>query len=193
MALATLADLKAHLGIPTADTSQDARLTAILAGVEVWLIQTAAANGRALKLEEDRVDLVDGGGSPRLFLPRRPVVAVTSIKVDGAGTPTWDDITLVPASSYRVYPDMGLVKRLAGDWPQGHQNVQVTYDVGYGVPPANLTLGVLALAAYFATQAGKEGLASERIGNYSYSLQVLDQVPGLSLLLERYLCGPAAV
>jgi hypothetical protein len=194
MAIATLPELKAHLGIPLADVSQDAKLTAILAGVETWITETAAANGRAVAKETARVDLLDGTGSARLFLPRRPVIAVTTIKVDGNARPTWDASTLVAASGYRVYLDTGIVKRLSdAEWTEGLQNVQVTYDVGYAAIPANLKLGVLTMAAYFAGEGGGKGLKSETLGKYSYTMQDVEQVPGLLLLLAPYLGFPVAL
>jgi hypothetical protein len=48
------------------------------------------------------------------------------------------------------------------------------------------------VCAHIATQAGKEGLASERLGNYGFSLQALEQMPGLALLLEPYIGGLGA-
>ena len=194
MSLATLAELKAHMGITLSDTSQDAKLTAILAGVEAWITETAAANGRAIVRETGRVDLLDGTGSFRLFLPRRPVILVTSIKVDGNATPTWDASTVVAASGYRVYADTGIVKRLSdAEWTEGLQNVQVTYDVGYAAIPANLKLGCLTMAAYFAGEGGGKGLKSETLGKYSYTMQDVEQIPGLLLLLAPYLGFPVAL
>ena len=193
MSLATLTDLKNHLGLAAADTSQDAKLTTILAGVENWLDTIAAKNERALGLEENRLDYVDGTGSGRLFLPRRPVIQVREIRMERNLLQTFSDASIVEASSYRVYPDTGIVRRLVGHWHAGAQNIMVTYDVGYATVPAGLQTGFLLLCAYFATQASKEGLASERIGNYGYSLQTIQQIPGLSLILDPYISGLAAL
>lgn len=193
MALATLDDLKSHLGILSSDTSQDTRLTALLAGVANWIHTIAAKNGRALKYEQNRVDYLDGTGSHRLFLPRRPVIQVDEIRMSHSIMPVFPDETVMNPRDYAVYLENGVVQRVIGHWHRGVRNIMVTYDCGYKETPPGLNSGLLLLCAYFATQAGKEGTASEKIGNYSYNLQAMNEIPGLALILDPYICGVEAL
>jgi len=80
--------------------------------------------------------LLDGDGTPVLFLDDRPVITVSSLIVDG--------YKLNPLE-YKVYGEGGYIKLsgleivpgkiLKGAFPEGEQNIEVTGQFGYTVIP----------------------------------------------------------
>jgi len=192
MALATLADVKAHLGIPSNNTTQDAALTADLAGAAAWVAETARANGVQLEESKDYIELLDGQDSHRLFTSLRPIQKVTEVRMDNNDDPLWDDDSIVDAALYRVYGPLGLLKKETR-WTEGFQNIKIKYDAGYATGAnqlAQVKTGVCMLTAHLHGVAGKEGLSSEKIGNYSYTTAEAQKVPGLMLLLGSIISPP---
>lgn len=191
MSVAVLSDLKTHLQIPVGNTTRDAQLTAILAGTEDLVLKLAADVGIQIVKETGLEALLDGGDSTRLFLPLRPVIAVTSVQLSSDqvwGTEEAPE-NVVEATKYRWYPRIGMIKRVDGSvWTMGAQNVRVIFSAGYDPTPVGVKHGIVTLAAVLSGQAGKEGIASEKIGDYSYSLQDLEQTsPGAYKLLAPYI------
>jgi hypothetical protein len=182
MAIATLADLKTHMGITASD--QDAKLTVILSGVERWLKDAAKAAGIALEKETVTEDL-DGEGAGRLFLRYRPVISVTTVYE--SDSQVFDATTEVAAADFRLYKEIGMLKRENGAWLDEAQGVRVIYEAGYATPPETAKLGILVFAAYLAGQAGKEGFSQERLGEYAYALRALEEVPAAKELLAPYI------
>jgi len=190
MSITVLTDLKTHLGIT--DSSQDTKLSAILAGAEALVKSWARDAGIILEKETVTEDL-DGQDSTRLFLSFRPVLAVT--KVYQSLVWLWDATTELAATKFRLYKPLGMLKRAdGGTWLDGVQSVHVEYSAGYDPAPADLKQGIVTLAAFFAGQAGKEGKASETIGSYSYSLQDLQlSAPAVKMLLDPYVNRPVVL
>jgi Phage gp6-like head-tail connector protein len=129
MPLATLDQLKLMLGIT--DTSQDALLTQILAGVDRAIYSFTKRD----VLEEVTVTLImSGNGRPDLVLPHRPVTSITSVHVDqdgywGDGTNPFPAETLwTPGVHYSLIRDgygvgpggkSAILRRLGGALPGG--------------------------------------------------------------------------
>ena len=67
-----------------------------------------------------------------------------------------------------LYPDRGIVEYPCGFTP-GNKNLRVTYRAGYRNIPGDLNLICKKLVANVWMNRDKEGLISEKIGNYSYS------------------------
>ncbi len=185
MSIAMVADVKTHLSIT--GTDKDAVLTAIVAGAEANVVRLAKDAGILLVTEEVSEQL-DGADSERLILSYRPVVAVSGVWVSEARSFT--DAAKIAETAYVVYARTGILRRVDGDdFPEGVQNVKVTYHAGYGeAAPADLTEGIVLLAAAIYGQVGKEGLSGERIGDYSYTVASLqERVPAAYALLAPYI------
>lgn len=124
-ALVSLADTKAHLGIPALDTTQDMRVER--------LINTAS------QLIEDHTDRKltyqsydvrrDGRRADRLVLPEWPVVAITSVYDDAS----WEfqPQTVIDPTEYGVEEESVLVLKNGRKFARGNRNVRVTYTAGY--------------------------------------------------------------
>lgn len=123
---------------------------------------------------QNAADLVrlDGTGTDTVLLPQLPVSEVTGVSVNGAALTT-DDFT---------FTEQGHLIRTAGTatwtswssngcppayWPEGRQNVEVTYKHGYSVSssrsdvPADVRSVALAIASRLITQGDA---LSETIG-----------------------------
>ncbi len=185
MSLASLSDLKTHLGITVSD--KDAALTALLAGAEANVVRLARDAG-VLLVTEEVTEQLDGADSERLILSSRPVVSITGVWVSEARDFT--DSNKLAATACVVYSRIGILRRVDGDdFPEGAQNVKVTYRAGYGeTAPADLKEGIVVLAAALYGQIGKEGVQSETIGDYSYTLASLkERAPGAYAFLAPYI------
>jgi hypothetical protein len=76
--LSTVAKLKAHLGIPAADTSKDTLLETLLKGSSAYI---ETETHRKLGLQEHDVKL-DGPGGDMLTLPQYPVAEIATLEID---------------------------------------------------------------------------------------------------------------
>lgn len=137
MALTTLAKLKLWLGIADATTTFDARLTQLLAAVEEAIESFC---GREFASVSETL-VLDGNGRASISLPRYPVTAVSSIKIDtegefGAGTE-------VALADVIIKNSAGvLVRRGGAIWPYAPQSIQVVYTGGLTSIPADLQQAV---------------------------------------------------
>jgi len=181
MMLSTIAKLKAHLGIPAADTSKDAKLTTILSGASTYIEgQTArkfAAQVHRLKLS--------GDGSDELVLPQYPIVnagtdadpdpAITTLKLDGV-----DILAEIAAGTIEVDLEAGILYR-ENDWREDKRNIEIVYSAGFSLPsdesgesgvsagnvPEDLEMAVLRLAARIYERSTAEGVQSVSAGSFS--------------------------
>lgn len=137
------AEAKDHLNIPAADTSADEELRGFIASVTEVVEDIVGAVVRRTVVET-----VDGGRSHvRVFTT--PLLSVTQILADGV---------VVDPGEY-VARSSGLITRRTGVWPAGLRNIEVTYDAGRDVTPANVLDGTKdLLRVNWRPQAG---------GNYS--------------------------
>lgn len=196
--LVTLAEYKAFAGIPTADTSQDAQITAMLAIASEQIRGMAGrdlTNGFELV---SRTEVKDGNGEAQVQLIEWPVTTITSVAIiDDSGTST----TLVAGDDYVNQGPSGLLTRgrypadgrFAGTsrgwvgagssrygyqpempgtspcWPTGLSNISVVYTGGYATIPYGIKLACYTLIGQLLANAGSAGaFQSERIGDYSY-------------------------
>jgi hypothetical protein len=214
MPIATLTDLKALLGIPAAETSKDVALAAVLAAAESWALQLT---GHSLAAELARVDILESTrlGFP-VFLTRRPVSAITSVKGRAYGETDLRDLKydLTDATKGRVVIlGSDFVGFYGGLFGSGLYNperlrphpyfrwreviypvIQITYNVAEFQAPAEYKQAVMAIAGSMYTQHAKAGLKSLSVGNISESYGEMAAVdPGAVALLTPYLRGLARV
>ena len=127
--LAPLADLKAEMGIASADTALDSVLTAKLAAATVRMCGQEGA-GREL-LEAARTWYFDvAPGTRRLYLPVFPVVSIAQVREALFGR--HDDMPdLVEGNGWWANYERGILFRVS-IWLPGDQTVRATYTAGYG-------------------------------------------------------------
>jgi len=119
--------------------------------------------------------LLDGNSTQYLFLDNYPIVIVTTIY--------WHYVfvadELIDSDEYIVYANEGYVYK-SGGWTKGNQNIKITYDAGYDFAtdgiPAELQYIANSLVKSGFMDKGKEGITSERMGNYSVSYSA-DSIP----------------
>ena len=161
----TLAQVKEYFGY---DASKDAIITANIPRVTA-VFNTALDRDLS---EVEYTELYDGRGNPILFLNQRPVSEVDSVKEDGV---------LVDAGDYTVYPE-GFIKlnedltSARSRWPmfvKGNRNYEVVYTAGYDPVPADVSLAAIQMVGYLIESSSNIAgtIKSEKIGNYSYTLQ----------------------
>ncbi len=200
MALASLNQLKTYLGIAVSDTSQDARLTLILAGVDAWVTKASRDAGVVLSTETI-TEVLDGPGSHRIFLGFRPVATFTSLYHSDAMPRVFDTTTLVDPTLYILRADVGIIEtphpfshrhgRI--NFHRGVQNYKAVYDAGFATAPGDLVAGVVMVSAAFAAgRPGKDGMQSERLGDYSYVRAKVAELPAVEGFLAPYLVRPMA-
>lgn len=171
MSFATPAELETFLGYTVPDDRAQLMLDLATAAIQRYARQTFA-------LVEDDTLTLRGSWGDTLWLPQRPVVAVTSITVDGilapATTYTWTTdgkVTLDTDPSWIV----NLAETNDGYWGGDDVLVVVVYDHGQDVPDdvKGICLGV---AARLIGNAASAGIVQETIGAYSVTYDRAAQV-----------------
>lgn len=194
MALASVTDVKLHLGIAAATTTYDALLAMMLdqatAAIESYCKRTFTA--------ASRFEYYSGDDSQVLILRNAPVQSIANLWLDATGyfgdgaTPFAAATLLVAGTDYALARDndsdsqvsrSGIVRRLNGTWPAikerqpglitrtrgaGHGNIKVEYTSGYGTIPADLQAACLQLTARFYNNRDMS-LNQEQYEDYSYT------------------------
>lgn len=135
---------------------------------------------------------LDGTGTDTLLLPQVPVTGAGTVVVNGG--------TLDPALDY-TYTAQGHLIRTDGTatltrwpdgygpsayWPEGRQNIDVTYDYGYaGTVPDDVKMVAMSIAYRMITQGGA---ISETVGQVSrrYAVAATDLTAGEKAILRKY-------
>lgn len=172
MKLATLSQLKNHLGIPQADVSKDAILNMLLLGSSKTV---ESMTSRKFALQSHEIKL-SGDGSKQLILPQYPILVVDdipSVQVILNGV----SLTL---DNLDVDAEAGIIYRKNGAWSNGHRNIDITFSAGYKTPtnedsgtedattvPEDLQMVVIRLAARIYERRTAEGVASASPSSYS--------------------------
>lgn len=182
MALITLDDAKAQLGLTT--SSNDAELQGYINAL------TAVVEGIVGPVENRTVTETVNGRGPALSLLQRPVVALTSV------TPQLSGGTTLDVAQLYVDGATGIVQRLDGAHFYGGPWT-VVYTAGRGTVPPTIRLAALILLQHlWRTQYGaSRGLASIGGGD---DFSVTEPVPGFGYavpnrvlqLLEPFKSGP---
>lgn len=178
--LVSLSTLRAWMGVESSDTAKDA-----------VLVQCADAASAELESQTGLIfvtravlDTKDGAGRPDLWLSRLPVVAVSSVTVDGAA---------LGSSAYVLDAARGRLRLAAAGWPSGIANIAVAYTAGYGAQgaatlPADVVRACLDLskAIYDEKTAGAITLSSISLGPGSMVLKSGKFPPSVQRVLDRW-------
>lgn len=151
--LCALADVKAFLGIST--SASDAVLTTLITNVSATIESYCNRTFASTAYVERR----NGQGGYRLFLANGPVIAVSSVTVDGIVIAVAPDAL---TSGYLV--DANTVYLRGYAFSRGVQNVSVNYTAGYAtVPPDVAQACIECVASHFAKRE-RIDKASETLG-----------------------------
>jgi hypothetical protein len=201
--LATLAEVKGKLGIPTTDTSRDSDLTLVLqAAGERILDLTRCLEGDATRVDLHRNVRLNHG----LLLEKRPVSAVTRVEGRGLGMTGWVDLSydLLDAGRGEIvllgagawWPPTSLQPEWFRRWRNPEWPlVRVTYQVtGLGSadgsppePPQDIRDAVASLAAYWYRRDLANAAEASSIGEIREEW-LSEAVPAWALArLARYL------
>lgn len=172
MALASLSDVKAALGI--AGTADDARLTLLIASAEAQIARMTGLRFSAGEVIEDHT-----GGRSTIALRARPALSITSV-VDLASGAAIDE------TGYYLDTINGLLRRLpfglawdgvslaspfldpTGAGPgMAQPRWRVVFQAGYSTGPADLQGALFEMVASAAGSQG--GKSSEKDGDYAVS------------------------
>ena len=126
----------------------------------------------------------NGDNRSVLKLRARPPVAVTSLTIGGS---------VVPASSYSLDPDLGLLWLTTGAFPAGFGNVVVVYTAGYGAQdaatlPADVVRACLDLskAIYDELTTGAIAATSVTAGNQTFVLKAGPWPPSVERVIQSW-------
>lgn len=180
--LTTLAALKIYLGIT--DSDEDAILDDLIDAVSEWIESFCGRKFASATVTEYH----DGYGDARVVLKRRPVDSITSVHDDLDRD--YEAAELVDADDYTFYPESGILQHVNGTFQDGIRNVKVVYVAGYATIPDDLALACRMLCAeiYNRAEQGADGIALERVGEYSanYVLMMKEMGRQVKAILSRY-------
>ena len=157
MATDVLADpeeLAASLGVPSTDPKL------------VWALTAASRRFRGavrhpVSLVAGDSFVLDGNGRTSILLPAAPVLAVTSVTLDGTA--------LVEGTDFDWSTD-GFLRRLCGVWPDRLRCLRGFYDHGYAVVPEDIQEVVIDQAR--AMYRIDPGVQTKTVGGQSVTFGV---------------------
>jgi len=151
MAYVTLSELKNYLKIPEEDTQHDAVLTTLN---EAASSQIEKYCGRVFTTQTDVVDYFDLQQEDIVVLNQYPVESIIAITLEG------QELT-----DYRLTSETGVIEfyePLTGE-------LKVKYNVSEFAPYL-VRMVNLQLASHFFNLRQREGISTEKIGSYSFSM-----------------------
>lgn len=175
-------DLSDYLGRDV--TTDDGALVAVDSACEIVRTLTEQDFNEVIG---DTVSL-DGTGTDTLLLPQLPVSSAGTVSVNGEAVT--DYIVTTEGHLIRTagtaYSTWTQTAGPAAYWPQGRQNVSVTYDHGAGTVPADVRM----VALMIATRLSVQGIASqETLGaqvGVTYAVNSTDLTNGEKAILAKY-------
>lgn len=133
---------------------------------------------------------LDGSGTDLIFLPQRPVTNVGTVTVNGEEETDYaytENGKLIRTSEDEpTWSTWGQAYQPSSFWPQGRQNIEVTYTHGYsGTVPNDVRMVALSIAHRLVTQGGA---ISEQVGDVrkTYAVSSTDLTNGEKAILRRY-------
>lgn len=182
-ALCTLAQAKAHLGIPVGEVLSDARLelfiNAASARIETYCDRKIVDQGPIVELQHGR--------RSNILLPREfPILTVTEIAIDSEAL-FIDASTILNPTDYQIADNKTSLVLLRRHAPNGYNNVRVTYTAGYTVAPSDLTLACIWMLEWFELNRNRKDMGRSGAGKGDENYTVLTAMPKMiEEILEDY-------
>lgn len=182
-ALTILETVKLHLGIAADDTAKDDRLIFLINGFSAFI---ESYTGRKF-VKGTFTEKLDGNGCSKVYLQTMPVLSVSEIKQNGS---------VVSAGDYLVYGEEGSVLSKNGVWPEGNQNIEITFTGGYVLPkdetednprtlPFDIEIACVKGVGKLFNKTELEGVKNSNSGSMSANFQdALDSE--ISQILDLY-------
>ena len=125
-----------------------------------------------------------------IFLPQRPVTNVGTVTVNGEEETDYaytENGKLIRTTDEEpTWSTWGQSYQPTSFWPQGRQNIEVTYTHGYsGTVPNDVRMVALSIAHRLVTQGGA---ISEQVGDVrkTYAVSSTDLTNGEKAILRKY-------
>lgn len=186
MSFATTADLAAYL--QREPFAAGTETTSAQLALDIASSVVVARTGQEFVAKTDDTITLDTHGEDVVFLPQRPVTAVTAVTTRERGSTITTDWTL--NTDYEVRGDRLRWVR-GGVWPY---EVTVTYSHGYQAIPDDVKGATLAVAAEF--HSNPEGLSRSAMDDTNDAHEWADDSPAermLKLVARRYGRKPLTV
>ncbi len=186
LALCTLADLKAFLGIAADDNASDARLTELITTASG---QIAGYCGREFEIVAVANELHDGDGTDELRVDLTPIVSVSALSIDGEAVDVAELAIYHTMVAFKASGEYSPRLRSYGQvFPVGRQNVSISYSAGYAAVPRDIQDACKLQVAFLTNTIGKQGVLSESNKNAqaftSYTHALLS--PAVRTICARY-------
>ena len=121
-------------------------------------------------------EVVDGPGSSELWMDRREMTAVRSVKERTRGTSTWTAYSAADLADILVYRDGRLLRETLGSFAYGKKNVAIEYEHGRRPIPLDLRRAGLRLLRHQLVKSNLDDRALSQSGEFgTFSLAT----PGL--------------
>jgi uncharacterized phiE125 gp8 family phage protein len=179
--LCSVSDVKQYLSI--SDSTHDALLGALVDGASEAIENFCRRRFATAEYTEYH----DGGDSAILLLDHCPVQSVDEVRVDSRHD--FENGEPIDEDDYVLYPEEGLIVRIAGLFSAGTRNVRVIYTAGYAEVPNDVNRACVMLAAAWFNRGrqGADGIASEKLGDYAAKYASYSLPPQVTGLLTPYL------
>ena len=131
---------------------------------------------------------LDGSGTDLMFLPQRPVSAAGTVEVNGTAvtdyTYTESGKLIRTSDDEPTWSTWGQTYQPVAYWPEGRQNVSVTYTHG-GSVPNDVRMVAMMIAYRLVTQGGA---TQEQVGDVrkTYAVAATDLTNGEKAILRKY-------
>lgn len=176
--LTTVAVCKDVLNIPSATTTADAAIAALVSGCSVWVENETGRMFAQGSVSETR----SGRNNTAMALNRFPVSAITSLTINGVAIPAR---TSVGSAGYYfandvLYLDGGLV------FTKGQANVVVGYTAGFAAVPADIAMVTAKLVGIRYREKEHLGQLSKTIQGETVSFDMKDLPADVKKVLDNY-------
>lgn len=140
----------------------------------------------------DKTVLLNGNGSPVLLLPALRVTDVSAVTVTYFDGQTWSPTEIGPGSPVG-WTEAGELVNNYRYWPEGQQNVSVTFSGGYSGPTPDLAAALDKLSSRMPQLTG---YTSAKLGSASFTFAANVATGGLlmveQMVFDRYRLPKAA-
>lgn len=160
---ASSTSIKRMLGIPSSVTQHDDAISDLLDVVDQIVLDEIGLDASASTSYTEKIDITDNGQS-KVSLKYRPVLTVTTFNISGSSQ--------TEGENYKIDKSIGVITLMpiTNFFPVGTEIIEITYTAGFATPPADLVYAGNLIACSLFNQQSHVGFASEKAGNYSYSL-----------------------
>lgn len=133
----------------------------------------------------ERVEVLNGTGTGKMFLDQPPSDGAVVVETRSGTSDGWTELD---ASNYEL-EGRGLYARVAYVWARGARNFRATYNEGFTAPPEDIKQLMMDLVAAIWNRRTHEGFSSESIGDYSYTVEDLDNLPRWTRVVNTWKRG----